>query len=289
LPVLIKIHGYMKVKVKNVIICLTVLTGMLCAGKGFSQTSGVIRYEEKMDVHKTLPPGMESMKSMIPQFSSTVFRLYFNPTESLYKGFEVDQPPAPTFGAGGFGGPPGGPPGGGGPGGGGPPGGGRGGFRGGFGGSSVNDQVHTNREVVTALNEFLGQSYFMVDSLKVAQWKLGPEKRTILGYECSVAYYTDNSNPAAPVEVTAWYTPKIRPWVGPDRYNTLPGGILALDLNAGEHYWVARKIELRELTEDEKIETPVARKNSKLVTHNEFEKAKLDQMNQMKSRFGGGR
>lgn len=275
-------------KLKNVIIYLVTLAGMLCVENVFSQSSGVIRYEEKMDVHKTLPPGMEGMKSMIPQFSSTVFRLYFNPTESLYKGFEEDQPPAPTFGGGGGGF---GPPGGGGPGGppgGGAPGGGRGGFRGGFGGSSVNDQVHTNRETITALNEFLGQSYFMIDTLKIAQWKLGPEKRTILGYECSVAYYTDNSNPEQPVEVTAWYTSKIRPFVGPDRYNTVPGGILALDLNAGEHYWVARKIELRELTEEEKITKPEAKKNSKLVTHKEFEKAKVDQMTQMRNRMGGG-
>jgi GLPGLI family protein len=158
-----------------------------------------------------------------------------------------------------------------------------------FGGSNVNDQVHTGSEFITALQEYFGQSYFMVDTIKIAQWKFGPEKRTILGYECSVAYYTDNSKPEQPVEVTAWYTPKIRPFVGPDHYNTVPGGILALDINAGEHYWVARKIELRELTEDEKITAPVAKKNSKLVTFKEFEKAKVDQMTQMRNRMGGMR
>lgn len=244
---------------------------------------------------------MESMKTMIPRYSSTVFRLYFNESESIYKAIEVDQPPVQAFGGGGFGGP-GGPPGGGAPGGGPPggvvvigggggppPGGGSGGFRGGFGGTSLTDQVHTGNDMITAAKEFLGQSYFIHDTLKVAPWKFGAEKRTILGYECSVAYYTDNSNPAAPVEVTAWYTAKIRPFVGPDYFNSVPGGILALDFNAGEHYWVARKIELRPLTEEEKIEVPIAKKNAKPATIVSFEKAKVEQMEQMRSRMGGMR
>ena len=261
------------------------------ATSGLAQSSGVIRYEEKTDVHKTLPPGMESMKSMIPRFSSTVFRLYFNETESLYKAIEVDQPPVQAFGGGGFGGLGGGPPGGGGGGFGPPPGGagGGGGFRGGFGGTSLNDQVYTGGDMITAQKEFMGQSYFMHDTLKVAPWKFGADKRTIMGYECSVAYYTDNSNPAAPVEVTAWYTTKIRPFIGPDYFNTVPGGILALDFNGGDHYWVARKIELRPLTAEEKIELPIAKKNAKPVTIEAFEKAKVEQMEQMKTRMGGMR
>ena len=265
------------------------LVMMLAACPAFSQSSGMIRYEEKMDVHKQLPAGMEGMKSMIPQFSSTVFRLYFDKTSSLYKGFDEDQPPAPTFGGGGgFGG---GPPGGGAPGGGPPPGGGGGGraFRGGFGGSSVDDQIHTAQGMITALMDFLGQSYFMVDTLRIPQWKFGPDKRTILGYECNLAYYTDNSNPEKPQDVTAWYSPKIRAFVGPARYNTLPGGILALDINAGEHYWVARKIELRELDATEVIVAPTPKKNSKATTYDAFVKAQDDQMKQMRSRFGGGR
>ena len=62
------------------------------------------------------------------------------------------------------------------------------------------------------------------------------------------------------MEYTAWYTDKIRPFIGPEIYNTLPGGVLAIDINAGEHYWVATKIELRDLKPTEEIKIPADKK-----------------------------
>ncbi|HET9053942.1 MAG TPA: GLPGLI family protein, partial [Cyclobacteriaceae bacterium] len=80
-------------------------------------------------------------------------------------------------------------------------------------------------------------------------------------------------------EVTAWYTDQIRPSLGPERYNTLPGTVLALDVNNGERVIVARNIELRELKKGE-LKTPEA---GTTVTQAEFQKIQEEQMERMRA------
>jgi GLPGLI family protein len=189
-----------------IILGLFVHGSMACA----QAASGYIRYEEKIDQHKLLPPSMAAMKNNIDQYSSGIYRLYFNPTESLYKGYFEDRPVTPP----GFGGP---------------------GMRMTISSININNHFYTNSDMMITQADFIGQTYFMNDTIEIAQWKFGDDKRTILGYECNLAYYTDNTNPEKPREITAWYTPKIRGFIGPERYNTLPGGILALDINGGDH------------------------------------------------------
>jgi len=228
--------------------------------------SGYIRYEEKVDVHKMLSAQMPasqmaSLKAQIDQYSSVIHRLYFSPTESIFKTYFEDRPNSQP----GFGGNM---------------------MRVQLGPTNNTNQYYTDSDMMISQIDFIGQTYFMTDTIKMAQWKFGEGTRTILGYECHLAYYNDNSNPDKPIEVTAWYTPKIRAFVGPERYNTLPGGILALDLNSGEHYWVARKIELRDLTAEEKIEKPVEKKNSKKVTYEEFLTVQREREKKLKAQNG---
>jgi GLPGLI family protein len=252
---------FQRTSIYGVIIILFLLHIGVAHGQA---TSGYIRYEEKIDQHKLLPPQMEAMKNNIDQYSSGIYRFYFNPTESIYKAYFEDRP-VPQQG---FGGP---------------------GMRMTISSININNHFYTNSEMMITQAVFLDQTYFMSDTIEMAQWKFGEGTRTILGYTCNLAYYTDNTNPEKPLEVTAWYTPKIRAFVGPERYNTLPGGILALDINGGDHYWVARKIELRDLTAEEKIEVPVEKKNAKKVTYKQYLKAQDDRMKEMRARFGGGR
>jgi len=248
--------------------------------------TGFIRYDEKTNQHRNLPPEREGLKNTIPEYRTSTFRLYFNATESLYKAFQEDQPVQQNNFPGGGNRTGGG--GGGFPGGGGggarpdgsprPEGGGnfqggnfQGGNRGGFN-RNTNNQVFLNQDagIATYKKELLGKIYIITDTVKISPWKFGPETKTILGYTCKVAFYTDNSNPEKPMEYTAWYTDKIRPFIGPEIYNTLPGGILAIDINAGEHYWVATKVELRELKPTEEIAIPVEKK-AEVITMKEYQ------------------
>jgi GLPGLI family protein len=82
-------------------------------------------------------------------------------------------------------------------------------------------------------------------------------------------------------EITAWFTNKIRPFLGPERFNTLPGAVLAIDVNNGERVIVAKSIEIRELKKNE-LKAPAT---GTRVTQAEFRKIMEEQMKQM----GGGR
>ncbi|MCI0444925.1 GLPGLI family protein, partial [bacterium] len=121
------------------------------------------------------------------------------------------------------------------------------------------------------------------DSLKITPWKFGEETKVIQGYECKMAYYTDESRPDRPQEVTAWYTDKLRPFLGPERYYTLPGAVLALDINNGERVTVAQKFESRPLKKNE-IKAP---SKGELITQYGYRKMVEAQMEEMRKRGGG--
>ena len=68
--------------------------------------------------------------------------------------------------------------------------------------------------------------------------------------------------------------------LGPDRYGSLPGTILAVDTNNGERVIVARKVELRPLKKSEMRIPSTGQK----MTQQEFRKMADEQMKHM----GGG-
>ena len=58
----------------------------------FGQTNeGMISYETKINMHRTLPKEREEMKKMIPEFRVSQQQLFFNADESLYKLVEEDD------------------------------------------------------------------------------------------------------------------------------------------------------------------------------------------------------
>ena len=142
---------------------------------------------------------------------------------------------------------------------------------------------------IISKQEFMGKTYLIDDSVKVSPWKFGTEVKTIQGYECRQAYYTDevqlniNGNPVTEKrEITAWYTDKIRPFLGPDRFNSLPGAVLAVDINGGEQLYLAKIIELRELKKNE-LKMPAS---GTKTTQAEYRKMVEEQMKQMGGRGG---
>lgn len=225
-------------------------------------TSGYIRFEERTDVFKMLSKEMlVRYQDQIEQYSSITYRLYFNPSESFYKNYFDDRSIAAPIN------------------------GNR--MRLMMNQPSDKNYYYTSNDMMITQLEALGKVYYMSDSIKFHAWKFGSGVRTILGYECHMAYYTDTSNPDKPIEVTAWYTSQIRPFIGPERFNTLPGGILALDFNNGERYWVARSIELRDLKPEEKITLPETKKNTKKCSYDEYLADLNENIKKQKAMYGG--
>jgi GLPGLI family protein len=71
------------------------------------------------------------------------------------------------------------------------------------------------------------------------------------------------------------------PFLGPEKFNTLPGAVLAVDINNGDRVVVARAIELRELKKNE-LKMPTS---GTKTTQEEYRKMVAEQMKQM----GGGK
>jgi GLPGLI family protein len=238
---------------KRIILIVGVIVSLM-AGLNIAsaQTEGVINYEIKINVHRRIPKEREDMKAMIPEFRIEKQQLFFNQTESLYKKLEEDSEEE-------MGSPSG-------------------------GGMQIRMQqpkieiyLNSASQSRVALQEFMGKEYLVSDTLKVSPWKFGTETKTIQGYECKQAFFTDESRPEQKMEITAWYTDKIRPFLGPERHHSLPGTVLAVDINNGERVLLAKSIELRSLKKNE-VKQP---SSGTKMTQPEFRKMVDEQIKKM--------
>lgn len=251
---------------KRIILMLGMLVCILAAHAVFAQ-QGVITYENRVNMHRNIPADRQEMKAMMPEFRTTKMQLIFNGEESLYKPIIEDE--EEQFTAGGGGGP-----------------------RFSFRMPKTETYTNSSTSMILSLQELMGKKYLITDTVKMSPWKFGTETKDIMGYACKMAYFTlttemttmriENGTPTPEKrtitqEITAWFTDQIRPSLGPERYNTLPGTVLALDVNNGERVIVARNVELRELKKDE-LKVPDA--NTK-VTQAEFRKLQEEQMQKM--------
>jgi GLPGLI family protein len=213
---------------------------------------GVIHYELRMDMHRNIPADREDMKAMIPQFRTVDFELYFKQTERLYKAKEEIVVP------------------------------GQGGGRGrGFGMRMPRSETWVNTGAMERVvyQEFMGRNFLITDTINLGPWRLGSEYMDILGYRCQMAWYIDTITNE---EITAWFTIGLQPFMGPDKYSTLPGTILALDVNNGERVWVARKVEEKAIRSDD-LRKP---SRGERITRQEYDKLMQEQMDRL--RQGGG-
>ncbi|WP_299991605.1 GLPGLI family protein [uncultured Pontibacter sp.] len=237
---------------KNFFSGILTLALLLLAVVVYAQ-EGVITYENTMNMHRRLGPEQEAMKSMIPEYRTTKQQLFYNTQESLYKALEEDEDQFTASG----------------------------------GGMRINMRVPLNESYYdqgTAqkvfLTEFMGKKYIIEDSIRISPWKFGTETKEIQGYTCKQAYYEDEARKLA---VVAWYTDKLRPALGPESYNTLPGAVLAVDINNGERVIKAIKVEQRSLKKGE-ISRPG---KGQKVTQQEYQAMVDEQMERM--RQNGGR
>ena len=238
---------------KRIIILLGVIVSLTAARIVFGQgTEGVITYETKINMHRRLPPERAQMKAMIPEFRTTKQQLFFKTAESLYKPLIEDEEEETSASGGG-------------------------GVR--MVMRTPNNEIYLdqNSSRLVSKQEFFGKDYLIEDSVKMAPWKFGTETKVIQGYECKQAYYTDESQSNQKQEITAWYTDKLRPFLGPDRFNTLPGAVLAVDTNNAERIIVAIKMEMRELKKNE-LKMPTS---GTKTTRVEFRKMVEEQMKKM--------
>lgn len=236
---------------KKVALILGLLTVIAATPTLTQQLEGVITYETTMNMHRALPDDRKEMRSMIPEYRTTLDQLLFNAAESLY--LPVEEEPEPIDN-----------------------------------GKAIRmhmrrpkNQIYTHpaKLKTVVLHEFMGKKYLVEDSLKMRPWKLAAETRDIHGYTCRKATMFDEERK---INVVAWYSDRFRPFLGPENFNTLPGAVLLVDINDGERIITAKNIELRPLKKNE-MRIPDAKTKT---TEEEYRKMVREQMDRMRANGG---
>src|SRR5690606_33830390 len=96
--------------------------------------------------------------------------------------------------------------------------------------------------------EFMGKKYLIVDSLSILPWKMLDGKKVIQRYECRQASYFNEERKQ---NIVVWYTDKLKPFIGPETYNTLPGTVLQVDINDGERMITAVELSFKPLKKND--------------------------------------
>lgn len=237
---------------KRILLILGILVSITAAQVVFAQTEGAITYEVKINMHRNLPADRQEMKSMIPEFRTNQDLLVFNGNESLHKPIIEDEEDQFDNG---------------------------GGARMRF--ARPMNEVYVNQEQSKRilLQDFMGKKYLIEDSLSVMPWKFGTETKELGGYTCKQASYFNEERKQ---NIVAWYTDQLRPFLGPENFNTLPGAILQVDINEGERTITAKTIELRPLKKNE-LKIPAG---GTKTTQQEFRKMMNEQMERMRANGG---
>lgn len=241
---------------KRLILLLGVVVSLTAANVLFGQAKdqGVITYDVKVNMHRNLPAGAEGMKAMIPDYRTSQIQVFFNANYSITKPVIEDEDEDVNAS--------------------------RGGVAMKFKMPNVETHFDAATQIITAKQEFFAKEYLIIDTLKIAPWKFGTETKTIQGYICNQAYYTDESNSKRKLEITAWYTDQLRPNLGPEKYLSLPGTELAIDINNGDRTIVASSVKFKELKKND-IKVPTG---GEKISSADFRKT----MEEQRKKNGGG-
>jgi GLPGLI family protein len=136
----------------------------------------------------------------------------------------------------------------------------------------------TNKKVIEQ-KEFMSRVFLIESDLAQEKWKMTGNQKMILEYACQEAITEVEGK-----EVHAWFTPQISVAAGPGRYNSLPGLVLAVEMNDGDHKINAISVELKP------VDKSVLKKptKGKKVTREEYQAIVAEKMKEMGVEGDGG-
>lgn len=232
---------------KQLLFALFTLAGFAAYGQ---QTEGVVLFDEKVNMHRNLPPDAADVRAMIPEWRTSHAELLFSAKESLFHNLPDEEEDEP----------------------------------GGGGPMVIRMQrpeaiFYRNFEAgrKTDAREFFGKNYLIDDTLAAPGWKITGQTKSILGYSCMEATMQDTVRKR---QITAWFADAIPVSAGPAGFGLLPGMILELDINSGEMQFVATKVNFRKLKKNE----VTAPKKGEKISEADFQKMVAERM-----RENGGR
>ena len=224
---------------------------------GFAQTSGVIRYEEKVKLEIHVDDGNEAMLNDIPKEHASMHVLYFNPDATLYQaeaggksGKDIEKESED-------------------------------------GGRMVIKMQQPDEHVycdlkngkLTEQRDFMSRKFLVESEISSMQWKLTGNQKVILNYPCQEAILQDTAR-----KVVAWFTPAIPLSSGPNGYANLPGMILSLDVANGKRIINAVAVEMKPADPSLFVKP----KEGKKMTKEAFNKTVAEKQKEMQEQDGGG-
>jgi GLPGLI family protein len=244
---------------------LFLLFALLYSGLCISQNNeGEIVFEEKINIHRSLPPEMEGMKDNIPEFRSSKHLLLFNAGETLYKAkekTEEEKAEEQEYRSSGH----------------------RRGMHMRFGrGRDAKSAVYTDlsKNITLSSTEFFGKQFLINGTVDTLEWKVSGKQKQVGSYLCMEAIHKDTAE-----TVIVWFTPMIPVQAGPAGYTGLPGMILHVDINDGERMLTALNVQLKSLEEGAIVQPT----EGKPITQEDFKVLREEKMEEMRNEYGGGR
>ncbi|MEI6882954.1 MAG: GLPGLI family protein [Bacteroidota bacterium] len=220
------------------------------------KTSGTINYEEKMKLEIKLEGESAQFSDMLPKERTANKTLFFSTEASLYKPTaekpKADQVEQESAGA------------------------------------MIHVQLMTSDDQVyrdlkenkqIEQRDFMSRMFLIESELETSDWKLTGQQKTILGFPCQEAVRKADSS-----TIRAWFTPSIPVSTGPQSYGSLPGMILAVDVNDGSRLITATSVDLNP-PDKSAFKKP---KEGKKVTREQFKKIVDEKMKEMGAEGGTG-
>lgn len=204
--------------------------------------AGKVQYERRENKYAQMDYGddensawMDAVKSQMQKFKSTFFDLSFDTARSIYKPEPVATDDKSFWG----------------------------------GNPATDNTVLTdfNAHRVSADKTIFEKTFRVQDSMRVLQWKIEDEIRTIADYKCRKAV----SRICDSVYVVAFYTDDIPVSGGPEMFSGLPGMIMELAIPRLHTVWTATKVEL---TASKPEDFAMAEKNKQMTENELYEKLK---------------
>jgi GLPGLI family protein len=211
------------------------------------QNEGVITFEEKINMHRNIPEEDAQMRSMIPEWRTSLSELLFDADESLYRNVEEEEDEE-------------------------------------IGSEQQGMVIRMQRPEATYYRnfttktkadarDFSGKKYLISGELTGGNWKVTTETKQVLGYHCMKATTTDTTRKR---EITAWFTPDLPLPTGPAAYGELPGTVLEVDINNGEIIVTAKKVDFKKLKKGE-LKAP---SKGEKISDADFQQLVAEQMRQ---------
>jgi len=134
-----------------------------------------------------------------------------------------------------------------------------------------------NNGKIFDITTLLSKEYVIEDTLICQNWKIKNDMKEVAGHICMNASFYDTVKGK---EVIAWFALDLPVSIGPDKYCGLPGMILEINEANGAVVYTATTV----LLSNEKVEIikPTAKKKTKILTSEEYNKKIMDYIDECK-------